>query len=236
MCGRQSCKCSSLWEPRGRYVAEMILLFFVLLIVTLVLLLMLVVFGFTVRALASLLVIPGDFAGIVGRGSVRRNHALQHATMNVIEERFGSGGLEGRAKKHGFTLDGAASPDVVLMAAKEGLSRLKAGEHRLALRRRCGSTLAPAGFLCAMVFLGVLLAADQLSLLNVVLAVLLANALSPALSNLLQRFISDAADVSGQRIVGLAGWRLSAGDGTAALHFEVRTAGPAPVPPGPRLD
>ena len=207
----------------------MVLIFFVLLVVTLVLLLMLLVFGFTLRALASLLVIPGEFAGIVGRGSVRRNHALQHATMNVIQERFGSSGLEGRALGDGFTLDGAASPDVVLTAAQEGLSRLKAGEHRLALRRRCGSTLAPASFLCAMAFLGVLLAAHQLSLLNVVLAVLLANALSPVVSNLLQRCISSAADVSGLRIVGLAGQpgplrsREPASSG-AADRYHVRTA------------
>ena len=201
----------------------MVLLFFVLLVVTLVLLLMLVVFGFTLRALASLLVIPGEFAGIVGSESVRRSHALQHATMNVIEERFGRGGLEGRALEHGFTLDGAASADVVLTSAQEGLSRLKAGERRLAVRRRCGSTLAPAGFLCAMVFLGVLLAANQLSLLNVVLAVLLANALAPAISNLLQRRISGAADVSGQRIVGLAGRPLPPAGGAPAVRFEVRT-------------
>ncbi len=214
----------------------MVLIFFVLLIVTLVLLLMLLVFGFTVRALASLLVIPGEFAGTVGRESVRRNHALQHATMNVIEERFGPSGLEGRALRHGFTLDGAASADVVLAAAQEGLSRLKAGERRLAIRRRCGSTLASAGFLCAMVFLGVLLGTHQLSLLNVVLAVLLANLLSPMLSNLLQRRISGAADVSGQRIVGLAGWRLPASDGAPALRFEVRTAGGAAALPGRRAD
>jgi hypothetical protein len=214
----------------------LVLIFFVLLIVTLVLLLMLLVFGFTVRALASLLVIPGEFAGTVGRGSVRRNHALQHATMNVIEERFGPSGLVGRALRHGFTLDGAASADVVLAAAQEGLSRLKAGERRLAIRRRCGSTLAPAGFLCAMVFLGVLLGTHQLSLLNVVLAVLLANLLSPMLSNLLQRRISGAADVSGQRIVGLAGWRLPASDGAPALRFEVRTAGGAAALPGRRAN
>jgi hypothetical protein len=207
----------------------LVLVFFILLIATLVLLLMLVVFGFTLRALASLLVIPGEFAGIVGRESVRRNHALQHATINVIEERFGSSGLEGRTLKHGFTLDGAASADEVLTAAQEGLSRLKAGEHRLAMRRRCGSTLAPAGFLCAMVFLGVLLAAHQLSLLNIVIAVLLANALSPVVSNLLQRFFSSVADVSGLCIVGLSGEPASfrpreQASSRPAERYHVRTA------------
>jgi hypothetical protein len=94
---------------------------------------------------------------------------------------------------------------VVLSAAREGLSRLKAGELHLAVYRRCGPTLATGAFLCAVLFLGVLLGIGRLSLLNVGLAVLVANLLGPRISTLLQRILSSFADVSGLRIVGLAG-------------------------------
>ena len=53
----------------------MILLFFVLLLVAIVFLLMLVVFGFTVRALSSVLLIPRQAASLFTNESVRRNEA-----------------------------------------------------------------------------------------------------------------------------------------------------------------
>jgi hypothetical protein len=213
----------------------MVLVFFGMLILAIVLLLMLLVFGFTLRALGSLLLIPGEFADIVSKESVRRNHALKHATMNVIEERLGRRPLGGQALKDGFTLEGAAPLDVVLSAAREGLSRLKAGELHLAVYRRCGPTIATGAFLCAVLFLGVLLGIGRLSLLNVALAVLVADLLGPRVSKMLQRLLSSFADVSGLRIVGLAGRPLPAtGGGAPASRFEVRTAPGAAVLPEKR--
>jgi Domain of unknown function (DUF6391) len=206
----------------------MILLFFGLLVLTLILLLMLIVFGFTVRALSSLLLIPGQVASVFTNESVRRNEALKHATMNVIEERFGPSGLNGIALKRGFTLDGVAPPDVILAAALEGLRRLRAGERRLAIHRRCVTAIVTAGVLGAVVFLGVLLGTDSLNLLNVVLAVMVANALAPFAGTALQKLISRHADLSHLRIIGLAGSPLLPRGGTSSLdspreHFEVRT-------------
>jgi hypothetical protein len=209
----------------------MVLVFFGMLIVTIVLLLMLLVFGFTLRALSSLLLIPGEFANIVGKESVRRNHALKHATMNVIEERLGRRPLGGQALRGGFILVGSAPPDLVLSAAREGLSRLKAGEQHLAVYRRCGPTIAMGAFFCALLFLGVLLGLGRLSLLNVALAVLVANLLGTQVSVVLQRVLSSFADVSGLRIVGLAGRPLPVAGGASAVRFEVRTApGAAALP------
>jgi len=213
----------------------MVLVFFGMLILAIVLLLMLLVFGFTLRALGSLLLIPGEFADMVGKESVRRNHALKNATMNVIEERLGRRPLGGQASKDGFTLEGAAPPDLVLSAAREGLSRLKAGEQHLAVYRRCGPTLATGAFLCAVLFLGVLLGVGRLSLLNIALAVVVANLLGPQVSAILQRVLSSFADVSGLRVVGLAGRPLPATSGGApSARFEVRTTPDAGASPKQR--
>jgi hypothetical protein len=55
--------------------------------------------------------------------------------------------------------------------------------------------------------------------------VLVANLLGPRISTMLQRLLSSFADVSGLRIVGLAGRPLPAtGGGVLASRFEVRTA------------
>ena len=132
----------------------MILLFFVLLLVAIVFLLMLVVFGFTVRALSSVLLIPRQAASLFTNESVRRNEVLKHATMNVIEERFGPSGLNGVSRARGFTLDGIAPPDIILSAAQEGLRRLLAGERRLAVHRRCVTAIVSAGLLADLAFFG----------------------------------------------------------------------------------
>lgn len=207
----------------------MIFLFFGLLVVGLILVLMLLVFGFTMRALASMLLIPGQVAAVFTNESVRRNEALKHATMNVIEEHFGPSGLNGVALKRGFTLDGIAPPDIILAAALEGLRRLRAGERRLAIHRRCVTAIVTAGVLGAVVFLGILLGTDRLNLLNVVLAVMAANALAPFVGTVLQKLLPRYADLSHLRIVGLARSPLAPPreqppSGPAPEHFEVRTA------------
>jgi hypothetical protein len=204
----------------------MIFLFFGLLIVTIVLLLMLVVFGFTVRAFSSVLLIPRQAANLFTKESVRRNEVLKHATMNVIERRFGPSGLNGVSRDNGFTLEGIAPPDIILLAAQEGLRRLRAGERRLAVHRRCVSAIVMAGLLGALAFLGILLGTDRMNALNVVLAVMLANVLAPYAGLILQKLLPRYADVSGLRIVGLAESPL---DRPGALvrpapeHFEIRT-------------
>jgi hypothetical protein len=205
----------------------MILVFFVLLLVTIVFLLMLVVFGFTIRALSSVLLIPRQAASLFTNESVRRNEALKHATMNVIEERFGPSGLNGVSRDRGFTLDGIAPPDIILLAAQEGLRRLCAGERRLAIHRRCVTAIVSAGLIAALAFFGILLGTGQLNLLNVVLAVTLANALAPFAGMFLQKLLPRYADLSDLHIVGLAGSPLpeqrSPGDRPPSEHFEVRT-------------
>lgn len=205
----------------------MIFVFFGLLLVTIVFLLMLVVFGFTLRALSSVLLIPGQAASLFTNESVRRNEALKHATMNVIEERFGPSGLNGVSQRKGFTLDGVAPPDIVLAAAQEGLRRLRGGERRLAIHRRCVPAIATAGLMGALVFLAILLAIDRLNLLNVVLAVMVANLIAPFAGTLLQKLLPRYTDVSDLRIVGLAGSPLagpeSAAPRAAREHFEIRT-------------
>ena len=86
---------------------------------------------------------------------IRRNHALEHATIHLLAARFPQRTLIGRSDAGGFTLLGDVPTEAVEQAAMEALARLRRGERRLALHPNCGTNLLTAGFLAgSAVFLG----------------------------------------------------------------------------------
>ncbi len=80
---------------------------------------------------------------------VRRNHALEHATIHVLSARHPRTTLIGRADSEGFYLFGEVSTQAVEEAAQEALRRLRAGEHELAIHPNCGTNFLTAGLLAA---------------------------------------------------------------------------------------
>jgi hypothetical protein len=129
---------------------------------------------------------------------VRKNHSLEHATINVLEERYGrtlqAGGL---AHSNGFSLQGPDLPPPydVISAVREGHFRMINGEKDLAIHPRCGTSIAAANFLFSLVFIIVLFSSHHLSLLNVIAAFLLANILAKPFGRILQRFFTTYSDV-----------------------------------------
>ena len=84
---------------------------------------------------------------------VRRNHGLEHATIHILNRRNYK--LSGRSSDSGFVLLGEAPTEQVESAVLEALSRMKAGEHKLAVHPNCGTNLVTTGFLVtAVAFLG----------------------------------------------------------------------------------
>jgi len=81
---------------------------------------------------------------------VRRNHALEHATMTVLSERQRDLRLVGRSSLWGFYIYGDVSTESVVAAAQEGLRRLKAGQHQMAVHPNCGTNLAVSGVLAGL--------------------------------------------------------------------------------------
>jgi hypothetical protein len=165
--------------------------------------LLLVPFGFTLRSLWSLITVPGELFHIALNRNLRQNHALEHATINVIEEWYGPQRLSGHAAEDGFYIHGAADPRVVEEAARVGYGRLVAGEKELAVHKRCGTTIAAANFVSSAIFLALLLASGRFTLLNVVIALAMANLVGPFLGNTLQAYVTTDWDVRQRRIVGV---------------------------------
>lgn len=84
---------------------------------------------------------------------VRRNHGLEHATIHILNRRGYK--LSGRSSDSGFILLGDAPSEQVEKAVAEALSRMKAGEGKLAIHPNCGTNLVTTAFLAtALAFLG----------------------------------------------------------------------------------
>ncbi len=81
---------------------------------------------------------------------VRRNHALEHATMHVLSERYRDLKLVARSSLWGFYIYGNIPAEAVLAAAQEALQRLKAGQREIAIHPNCGSNLVVAGTLAGL--------------------------------------------------------------------------------------
>ncbi|SRR5579875_425776 len=81
----------------------------------------------------------GDF--LLGR-RVRQNHALEHATVTILERRAPGLIVSARANNHGFTIFADLDLHLVEEAAQEALARLQQGEAELAIHQNCGTNLA----------------------------------------------------------------------------------------------
>ena len=81
---------------------------------------------------------------------VRRNHALEHATMQVLSDCHPHLRLMGRSALWGFYVYGDVGSEDVLNAAREGLRRLKAGEQGMAIHPNCGSNYVVAGIIAGL--------------------------------------------------------------------------------------
>ena len=168
-----------------------------------ILYLLFVPFSFTIRSLFNILTIPGQIFQIATNPQLRKNHALEHATINVLEEECGPQRLSGYAREEGFYLTGNIEPYLVLNAAKRGLRRLQAGEKQLVIHQRCGTSLAAANLTAALVFFLLLFLTRQLTLMNVILAVFIANISGPTLGRSIQRWLTTSCDLTNMEIIGI---------------------------------
>ncbi|NSW52554.1 MAG: hypothetical protein HPY85_08640 [Anaerolineae bacterium] len=81
---------------------------------------------------------------------VRRNHALEHATLAILQQKGTRGVLGGISGPGGFWLFGNIDPTLLQEAVEEALQRLRRGEHRLAVSPNCGTNFAVPGALGAL--------------------------------------------------------------------------------------
>lgn len=74
----------------------------------------------------------------------RRNHGLEHATLNLLSKRL-PGSFAGHSDAKGIWIIGNVSTDLLLETAQEALKRMNAGEHGLAIHPYCGTNFVTTG-------------------------------------------------------------------------------------------
>jgi len=77
---------------------------------------------------------------------IRRNHALEHATLHLLSNAPNRGVLFGQSDWAGFTIYGQVDTLTVARAVQRSLELLQEGHAELAIHPRCGTNLAVAGF------------------------------------------------------------------------------------------
>ncbi|MDQ4077211.1 MAG: DUF6391 domain-containing protein [Chloroflexota bacterium] len=164
----------------------------------------LVPFGFALTSIGNLLTLPGQMLAVALDKQRRRNHALEHATVNVLEQQYRRRlPMGGFAEQDGFYIHGPAQPNAVLAAAREGLERLQRGETELAVHPRCGTVLVAGQFISAITFvllLFLLKVSFPSVLLAMLLAILAARSLAQPVGLFLQRTLTISTDVHGMHV------------------------------------
>ncbi len=165
---------------------------------------------YSLQAVGSLFVYPRQLKNMFGNKILRRNHALEHATIVVMMEREPGRRFNGFSDDDGFFVQGVRSKEEVDSAAREAARRLKAGEKKLAVHRNCGTTIVAANLLAAVFFLvalGVGLYLGWSVYLLILGGIALSLMLRVPLSLLLQRFVTTDADLTKVEV----GWVEPAG-------------------------
>lgn len=164
---------------------------------------------YSIQAVGSLFVYPRQLKTMFGNRILRRNHALEHATIAVMMEREPGRKMNGFSNDDGFYVQGVRSLEEVDSAAREALRRLQSGEKGLAIHRNCGTTIVAANLLAAVAFIGVVAAGLFMGMslglnfyLLIVAGMLGSLLLRVPLSLLLQRFVTTEQDLKNAEV----GW------------------------------
>ena len=150
-------------------------------------------------------------------GTVRRNHALEHATITVMLRKIGHDvRMVGRATGDGYFLYANVPTSLLEESTNEALARLKSGEGHLAVTPLCGTNIAVAGALTALAATFAMGSGPRRTekLPNAVLAAMLAVVAAQPIGRLIQRHLTTSPDLGDTEIVGIK----QGGRGGATFH------------------
>jgi Domain of unknown function (DUF6391) len=150
--------------------------------------------------------------------TVRRNHALEHATITLMLARNGPMRVVGRAGTDGFYVYANVTTEKLREFANEALDRLQKGEAQLAVSPLCGTNIAVAGILAgSAAFLAAGTRRSSLDgLSKAITAAMVALVAAQPLGRLVQKHYTTSADLDGVRIVSV--------DPISSSIHKVRTA------------
>ncbi|HJR78602.1 MAG TPA: DUF6391 domain-containing protein [Anaerolineales bacterium] len=142
----------------------------------------------------------------------RRNHALEHATLHILADKYKNQNMAGHSNPAGFFLFGSFTTEDIRSAVTEAIGRLRAGERGLAVHPGCGTNLVATAFLPGLFawapFQGVRSPFWRVLLIPVVvLFAVLGFLLSRPVGTWLQANVTTEADLGNLRVVEIAAIR-----------------------------
>jgi hypothetical protein len=137
---------------------------------------------------------------------IRRNHGLEHATINILSQSFPSRRLAGYSFPGGFFILGDIPTADLREAVIQALVRMNNGEHYLALHDHCGTNYVASGFVAGLLaWLGMAGAKskrDKVERLPLVIALATFGFIaSQPLGPVLQQRVTTSGDPQGMSIV-----------------------------------
>ncbi|HEY5269701.1 MAG TPA: DUF6391 domain-containing protein [Anaerolineales bacterium] len=137
---------------------------------------------------------------------IRRNHGLEHATINILSQRFPSRRLAGYSFPGGFFILGDIPTADLREAVIQALVRMNNGERTLALHDHCGTNYVASGFVAGLLaWLGMAGAKskrDKVERLPLVIALATFGFIaSQPLGPVLQQRVTTSGDPQGMSIV-----------------------------------
>jgi len=81
---------------------------------------------------------------------IRRNHGLEHASLNILNQRFPERTLAGFSTPSGFFVLGDLATEDLREAVMQALTRLQTGERYLVIHSNCGTNYVAAGFVAGL--------------------------------------------------------------------------------------
>jgi hypothetical protein len=81
---------------------------------------------------------------------IRRNHALEHATLHMLAKHHPNTSMGGYSNTSGFWIMADVPIEDVRDSVDEALARLRAGESKLAIHPNCGTNFITTGTLAGL--------------------------------------------------------------------------------------
>ena len=159
--------------------------------------------GFSIQSFLWMLSRPAQLLRIVTSRQVRRNHALAHGTLRILEEEYGRVNGEGMPLEDGFSLRGGVDPETALAASRTALDRMRRGDRSLAFYHRCGITVVMANTLFAFLLFFVLRILGLFSFLSTILCLVAVYFVGPRLSYFAQLYGTVSPDLDDLEISGV---------------------------------
>ena len=138
---------------------------------------------------------------------VRRNHALEHATVTLMLEEGVRGPLGGYSTPWGFFIIGSISTEQLTRLINEALGRLNDGQSEMAISPHCGTNMAVAVLISGMLTRLALGKREEgrWKRMPLVLGAVVAGALlSRPIGNAIQRRYTTLSEMDGLQIVSIS--------------------------------